>query len=235
MYLRDMLMEHQILPHRDRCLVRSGNWLRGKLDAIESAEDEQLVRRFATGRSLRQLRQRAAREPRRPGLTKRHCHEISSAAALLACLGERGTASKACTQTDLDAWATAGNSSRQRSRAFVVWSTRNDTMPRQLHLPYQQSAGQETITQTRRLHLLRDLIDPANPSSNATARKKRPHETTDRHTHRNSPARSPRSAAACATRRQPVRTQGRTSQAERHSASTDCSPTCHGPALRHPI
>ncbi|MEV4279657.1 hypothetical protein [Actinoplanes xinjiangensis] len=42
-----------------------------------------------------------------------------------------------------------------------------------------------------------------------------------------------RSAAACATRRQPVRTQPMASQVERHSTSTDGSPTCHGPARRH--
>ncbi|MEV4282545.1 hypothetical protein [Actinoplanes xinjiangensis] len=55
---------------------------------------------------------------------------------------------------------TTGNSSRQGSRAFV-WSTKNGTMPRHLHLPYQQSAAHETITQAQRLPLLRDLIDPA--------------------------------------------------------------------------
>ncbi|MEV0902449.1 hypothetical protein AB0I88_37275, partial [Actinoplanes sp. NPDC049802] len=34
-------------------------------------------------------------------------------------------------------------------------------MPRHLHLPYHQSAAHETITQTHRLQLLRDLVDPA--------------------------------------------------------------------------
>ena len=163
MHLRDMLMQHQILPHRDRYLVLFENWLRSKLDGIEPAEEQQLVRRFATWRSLRQLRQRAAREPLRPGLTKRHCHEINSAAALLAWLREHGTTPKACAQTHLDNWVTTGNSSRQGSRAFVVWSTRNGTMPRHLHLPYHQSAAHETITQAQRLQLLRDLIDPAKP------------------------------------------------------------------------
>ena len=47
--------------------------------------------------------------------------------------------------------------SQQGSRAFVVWSTKDGTMPRHLRLSYHQGAARETITQAQRLQLLRDL------------------------------------------------------------------------------
>ncbi|TCO55620.1 hypothetical protein [Actinocrispum wychmicini] len=162
-HLRDLLVQLQLLPYRDRYLALFENWLRRTLDAIEPAEDQQLVRRFATWHSLRQLRQRAAREALRPGLTNRPRHEINTATVFLAWLRDHGVAPETCTQTHLDTWITTGNTSRQGSRPFVVWATKNGTMPRHLHLPYHQRTPHETLTQDERLQLLRDLIDPDKP------------------------------------------------------------------------
>jgi hypothetical protein len=139
------------------------NWLRRTLDAIEPAEDQQLVRRFATWHSLRQLRQRAARQALRPGLANRPRQEINAARALLVWLREHSVTPGTCTQAHLDSWITTGNSSRQSGRSFVVWATKNGTMPRHLHLPYHQRTAHETITQEQRLQLLGDLIDPDKP------------------------------------------------------------------------
>lgn len=156
MHLRDLLVQHQILPY----LVLFESWLRRTLDVIEPAEDRRLVRRFATWRSLRILRERAAREALRPGITNQHRQEINTAAVFLSWLHEHHTTPGTCTQAHLDAWITTGNTSRQGSRAFVVWATKNRIMPRHLHLPYHQRTAHETITQDDRLRLIRGLIDP---------------------------------------------------------------------------
>ncbi|WP_405592290.1 hypothetical protein [Streptomyces sp. NBC_01190] len=160
MHLRDLLVQHPILEHRDRYLVLFENWLRRTLDTIQLDEDLQLVRRFATWHSLRQLRQRAAREPLAPGLTARHRREINSACIFLAWLREHGATPPTCTQAQLDAWITTGNSSRQDSRAFIVWAGKNGSMARHLRLPYHQRTPRDTITQEQRLQLLRGLLDP---------------------------------------------------------------------------
>ena len=159
-HLRDLLVQHQVLEHRDRYLVLFENWLRRTLDAIEPDEDQQLVRRFATWHSLRQLRQRAAHEALNPGLTARPRHEINSAHRFLAWLREQGTTPQTCTQAHLDTWITTGNTSRQGSRAFIAWAGRNGSMPRHLRLPYHQRTPRDTITQDQRLQLLRGLLDP---------------------------------------------------------------------------
>lgn len=159
-HLRDLLVQHQILEHRDRYLVLFENWLRRTLDVIHPDEDQQLVRRFATWHSLRQLRQRAAREALAPGLTARPRREINSASTFLTWLRERGTSPQACTQAHLDTWISTGNTSRQSSRAFIAWASRNGQMPRHLRLPYHQRTPRDTITQEQRIQLLRDLLNP---------------------------------------------------------------------------
>lgn len=89
--------------------------------------------------------------------------ERDPAAVFLSWLREHHTTPGTCTQAHLDAWITTGNSSRQGSRAFIVWATKNRTMPRHLHLPYHPRTAHETITQDERLQLIRGLIDPDRP------------------------------------------------------------------------
>lgn len=159
MHLRDLLVQHKILEYRDRHLVLFENWLRRTLEAITPADDQHLVRRFATWYSLRKLRQQADRKGLIPSVTARHREYVKYAAFFLAWLRQHQTNVGTCTSAHLDAWITTGNTSRQASRPFIVWATGNGTLPRHLSLPYHPKKPRDTITQDQRLQLLRDLVD----------------------------------------------------------------------------
>jgi hypothetical protein len=62
-YLRDLLMDSGVLPHRDRRLLLFERWLAQRLAATEDAEHACLLQHFATWHQLRKLRTKAAKSP----------------------------------------------------------------------------------------------------------------------------------------------------------------------------
>lgn len=68
-YLRDLLMQHGVLPDQDRHLLTFESWLTSHLS--ETAEPHrQLLDQYATWHVLRKLRDVAARQPRGSGRDK---------------------------------------------------------------------------------------------------------------------------------------------------------------------
>ncbi|HET9649273.1 MAG TPA: hypothetical protein VFP34_13740, partial [Microlunatus sp.] len=62
-YLRGLLVEHGCLPSRDRYLAAFENWLPSKLDQLADPSARRHIDAFARWHLLRQLRDRAKREP----------------------------------------------------------------------------------------------------------------------------------------------------------------------------
>ncbi|MWA09135.1 hypothetical protein [Streptomyces sp. BA2] len=160
MHLRDLLMQYGVLEQRDRYLVHFENWLRQFLAGNTAAEDRQLIQQFATWHSLHKLRHRAEHKGLTPGVTARHRLEVAFAQRFLAWLREHDTALVDCTQAHMDLWITSGNTSRQCSRAFIVWARANGILARHLQLPYPKKQPREALTHRDRLQLLHELLAP---------------------------------------------------------------------------
>src|SRR5258708_6975889 len=85
-YLRDLLMQHGVLPQRDRHLLMFETWLTSKLVTIEDPEQRELLGQYATWHIQRKLRNIAARQPVGDGRNKDARLKITKAAEILDCL-----------------------------------------------------------------------------------------------------------------------------------------------------
>jgi len=65
-YIRDLLVEHGTLPHRDRLLHAYATWLTARLAEISDPDHRSIVKQFGTWHHLRRLRAKAERKPLTP-------------------------------------------------------------------------------------------------------------------------------------------------------------------------
>ncbi len=122
-YLRHLLVANGVLVPRDEGLVRLETWIRAKLATIDDADRRRLLRSYATWRLLRRARQQAATSRQRPHTPIAHAKTyLNAAIGFLAFLDDRGRDLAACSQADVDAWATEGSTSAHEVRDFVDWS-----------------------------------------------------------------------------------------------------------------
>ena len=121
-YLRGLLIEHGCLPSRDRYLAAFENWLPTKLDQIPDPAARRHIDAFARWHLLRQLRDRAKREPIPAGAFLNAKQSTTVAIAFLDWLAGRGQQLETVTQADVDAWYAGGPSTRQHAARFLSWA-----------------------------------------------------------------------------------------------------------------
>ncbi|MGH6655828.1 MAG: recombinase XerD [Actinocrinis sp.] len=158
-HMRDLLIQAGLLEPRDRHLAQFEAWLAGKLAAIIDPGHQQLIRRFATWRALRQLRRRAETRAVEDGETRRYRQEINVATDFLAWLAEQGATPKTCRQAHLDAWLATGPTTRIKAGAFLRWATESHEMPAHLKLAQPILGTGLTISQDDRLSTLRRILE----------------------------------------------------------------------------
>jgi integrase len=155
-FLRDLLMEHGVLPKRDRHLLMFEAWLARRLQTIDEPA-RALLDQYATWDILRKLRRSAARQPLRPTQTKTHRTKIVQAAAFLAWLDDRGRPLDACTQAYLDAWHAEHRTTRRPAQQFLRWAIKAGHMPK-LIIPNISTSNPAPISQRRRIELIRRFL-----------------------------------------------------------------------------
>ena len=121
-YLRGLLVEHGCLPSRDRYLAAFENWLPAKLDQIPDPGARRHIDAFARWHLLRQLRDRAKREPIPAGAFLNAKQSTTVAIDFLDWLAGRGRQLETATQADLDAWYASGPSTRHHAARFLSWA-----------------------------------------------------------------------------------------------------------------
>lgn len=155
-FLRDLLMEHGVLPKRDRHLLMFESWLADRLQMIDEPA-RTLIDQYATWDILRKLRSIAARQPLGPSRAKTPRTKIAQAAAFLDWLDDRGRPLHACTQADLDAWHAEHRTTRRHAQQFLRWAIKAGHMPK-LTIPNIPTGNPAPISQHRRIELIRKFL-----------------------------------------------------------------------------
>lgn len=121
-YLRGLLVENGCLLSRDRYLAAFENWLPTKLGQVSDPAAHRPIDAFARWHLLRQLRDRAKREPIPAGafLNAKQCTTV--AIDFLDWLAGRGQQLETATQADVDAWYAGGPSTRHHAARFLSWA-----------------------------------------------------------------------------------------------------------------
>ncbi len=157
-YLRDLLMHHGILPHRDRHLIFFELWLEQWLADIDGQDRREVLERFASWDILRTLRAAADRTGVGASRDRNARNALRQAKAFLEWLDERGTDLASCTQADLDAWHAEAFLARRPAQKFLRWAMASRLVPR-LMIPHRSTANPAPISQNRRVTLLRRAVE----------------------------------------------------------------------------
>ncbi|MFV2085012.1 hypothetical protein [Micromonospora sp. LOL_021] len=158
-HLRHRLIACGVLPTVDRHLADTEVWLHRRLAQLADHPHERLLRQFALWHQLPKLRATAANRPLRSTAKPYATQQFTQAQGFLTWLQDQGIAPAALTQANLDTWyATHRVHQRQRVRGFLTWAIEQGHLPR--HLTPHRVVFQPgtTITQQRRLALLRRYV-----------------------------------------------------------------------------
>ncbi len=151
------MVEHSVLPPRDRLLTTYEQWLRDKLATTVDDDSRKIIERFGRWHHLRKLREHAETGPVGTGPFLRAKQSTTVAISFLNWLNERGTALNECSQHDIDAWYAGGRSTRQHAERFLYWARSNKLTP-QLSIPRHTTGTYELVGEDERLHIIRALL-----------------------------------------------------------------------------
>lgn len=135
-FVEHLLTTAGVLAGRDPVLARFELWVADWLDAIEVADIERILRRYATWEVLRRLRETSTRR-----WLSDHAHNsaksrLQASLDLLTFLNERGRSLDGCRQDDLETWAGPRPKSRVRAaQPFWGWAVRRHLVPHGLTFP----------------------------------------------------------------------------------------------------
>lgn len=159
-YIRDLMVTAGILPPVDKSLFYFEQWWRGWLDEIPDPEQRKMFRLFITWHYLRTFRARIdARGELGYAAPQLARHQLRTAAAFVAGLGEQGRSLADTTQADLDRLFAVGTPRlRDILQPFLRWAMNTRRMPR-LELPPHVQRSVALLTQQRRIELIRRVHD----------------------------------------------------------------------------
>jgi len=156
-YVRDLLIAANVLPHADRQLLLFEDWLAGWLTQITERQRRKVLHQYATWHVLRRLRATAAEGPIGHYRAQNARRGLRVAAAFLEHVASIDTAFIGCGQADLDRWfAHANSADRQQLRPFLSWAIRTRRMPR-LTLPPTAEQTPKPISLQQRIEMLRRI------------------------------------------------------------------------------
>ncbi|MCE0765944.1 hypothetical protein LWC35_23990 [Pseudonocardia kujensis] len=152
-HLRDLLVHHGALPHRDRDLARFRRWLDDRLAAAEPSWAARAIEQYATWHHLRAMNTQLRRgEPLR-GKVHYAKQEITEIGRFMTWLQQQDLTLNTCTQQHLDRWLADGPSTRFIIRTFLRWARRHRIAP-DLHVARRVPQSTPTFAEEARLELL---------------------------------------------------------------------------------
>lgn len=158
--LRDMLMEHGVLPHVDRYVAQFERWLAEFLADQPDPGHRKILEQFATWHQLRRLRSEAGRRVLVRERIDTDKTVLRRAADFLDWLAEQRLSVETCRQPDLDRWA-AGLRARPHVVSevlpFLRWCMDQRRMSH-LIVVSAESDNPAPISQAARLAMIRELL-----------------------------------------------------------------------------
>ncbi|MFI5529245.1 hypothetical protein ACIA8O_11965 [Kitasatospora sp. NPDC051853] len=123
LYLRNLLVQSEILPTRDERMAQAEAWMNRVLEAVPDRH-RLILQPYATWVVLRRVRQRA-RDGRLTASGASHARtQINCARNFLAWVDSLNLQLRTVTQTEVDWWIADGATSRLRLRDFLRWTSR---------------------------------------------------------------------------------------------------------------
>lgn len=126
-HIRDVLVQAEVLPARDRHLPGFLRWLDLKLAAIPDGERRRTIRQFARWKFVVAIRKLVDEERPTHGAIANARQSITVADQFLTWLHEQHQSLATTTQLDLEQWLATGNSTRTRVRPFIAWAVQSRT------------------------------------------------------------------------------------------------------------
>ncbi|MCU1480819.1 MAG: hypothetical protein JWQ19_1605 [Subtercola sp.] len=155
-FVRDLLVEHRILPPYDRDIERFTSWLEHKISTA-TAEQSTLIRQYARWVHLNRMHHLLEIGALKPGTMLAARQSTSTALEFLRFLTARGKPPIECAQNDIDAWLAAGPTTHSLARGFIRWAAKNGHLPA-IEAPYRVAKTSPIVSQTQRLELLRQIV-----------------------------------------------------------------------------
>ncbi len=122
-WLRNILIQGDVLPPRDRYLHRTEMFIKSRLLGIENPDDRSAVRAFTEWHHLRKLRAHARQTPLKRGNGQNAQRETVAVTAFLADLHEKGASLESCRQEHVDDWLVR-NPTRPEVHQFLAWAVK---------------------------------------------------------------------------------------------------------------
>ena len=157
-HLRDLLVHHGLLPHRDRDLARFQTWLDVRLGTTGPAWARRILERYGRWHHIPAIRRHLARGGRAQARVHLAKQEITEVGRLLAWLHEHDTTLADCTQAQLDRWITTGPSTRSLIRPFLAWARHHRLAPTDVELARRHARTTPTVTDETRFGWLRRCL-----------------------------------------------------------------------------
>lgn len=152
-HLRDLLVHHDLLPHRDRDLARFRHWLQTRLDDTDPAWARRALEQYATWHHLREMNAQLERGQPLRGRVHHAKQEITEAGKFMAGLHQHELTLASCTQHHLDVWLAEGPSTRFTIRTFLRWAHRHRIAPK-LQIARRVPQSVPSFTEQARLEIL---------------------------------------------------------------------------------
>lgn len=160
-YIQDLLVEHQVLPARDRHLAGYERWLAEKLEKIEDQEQRKIIERFGRWHHLRRLR--SSGKPISHSAFLNAKQSTTVAITFLVWLAQHNKQLHEATQADLDEWIATGSSTNTRIDSFLYWA-RSHRMVGDLDIPSHHRGNGPILDQQARIDAIRRvLLDDTTP------------------------------------------------------------------------
>jgi hypothetical protein len=157
-HLRELLIQHGLLPPRDPDLALFEAWLDTRLNQIDDPAVRKPIERFATWHHLERVRHKVRRGEPVAGATRTAKQEITVVGGFLNwLLSNKHRTISSCMQADVDEWLSTGPTTRTAIRTFTVWAGNNKVGPK-LMVEHRQARSTRFLTNEERIHWLRTCL-----------------------------------------------------------------------------
>lgn len=157
-HLRELLIQHGLLPPRDPDLALFEAWLDKRLNQIDDPAVRKPIERFANWHHLERIRHKVRRGEPVAGSTHTAKQEITVVGGFLSwLLNDKHRTISSCTQADVDEWLSTGPTTRTAIRTFTVWAGNNKVGPKLL-VEHRQARSARLLTNEERIRWLRTCL-----------------------------------------------------------------------------
>lgn len=157
-YVRDLLVEHGVLPPRDRNLATFELWLLEKLKTVEDDEHRKIVERFGRWHHLRRLRKAAGTAPVTLSALMNAKQTTTVAINFLTWLAGQSIDLNDVSQAEIDRWHAIGASTNARVDTFLFWARSHRLTTGKLDVPRHHRGNGPILGQDARIDAIRHVL-----------------------------------------------------------------------------